>query len=82
MAYPNGRFSFATAQWYVSGCLAGGRIGLEPFDDGRWRVHFAWIPLGVLDIRRVDERDTRDVGRLIPIADPEAPRRRRRRYGS
>jgi transposase InsO family protein len=82
VAYPNGVISFGTTQWYVSGCLAGERIGLEPCDDGRWRVHFGWIPIGMLDLRRADEKGTRQFGRLIPIVDPSYRRRRRRRYGS
>ena len=35
VAYPNGVISFGTTQWYVSACLAGERLGLEPCDDGR-----------------------------------------------
>lgn len=81
VAYPNGRISFGTAQWYVSGCLAGERIGLEPCEDGRWRVHFGWIPIGLLDVRGIDKRDTRDVGRLIPVVDGLSRRQRRRSYG-
>ena len=86
VAYPNGVISFGTTQWYVSNCLAGERVGLEPCDDGRWRVHFGCVPIGVLDLRRADERvrhrGRRRFGRLIPIVDPAAPRRRRRRYRS
>jgi len=82
VAYPNGVFSFGAAQWYVSTCLAGERIGLEPCDDGRWRVHFGCIPIGLLDVRQANERGARQFGRLLPIVDPASPRRRRRRYGS
>lgn len=82
LAYPNGVISFGTTQWYISGCLAGERIGLEPFEDGRWRVHFAWIPIGMIDLRRAEERRRRQFGRLIPIVDPALGRRRRRHYGS
>ena len=60
---------------------AGERIGLEPCDDGRWRVHYAWIPIGIMELSKFEERGPRQFGRLIPIADP-TPRRRRRRYGS
>lgn len=80
IAYPNGVISFGATQWYVSHCLAGERIGLEPCDDGRWRVHYAWIPIGIMDLRKFEERGPRQFGRLIPIADT-GPRRRRRRYG-
>jgi len=81
-AYPNGVISFGTTQWYVSTCLAGERVGLEPCDDGRWRVHFAWVPIGVLDLHRADERGARQFGRLVPIIDPTLGSRRRRGYGS
>jgi hypothetical protein len=74
--------SFGTTQWYVSNCLAGERVGLEPCDDGRWRVHFAWVPIGLLDLKRATERRTRQLGMLVPIVDPASGRRRRRRYGS
>ena len=82
VAYPNGVISFGTTQWYVSICLAGERVGLEPCDDARWRVHFGCIPIGVMDLRRADARAGRQFGRLIPIVDPAGRRRRRRRYGS
>jgi hypothetical protein len=77
VAYPNGVISFgSTAQWYISACLAGERVGLEPCDDGRWRVHFGCVPIGILDLKRAAERRDRQFGRLIPITD--AARRRRR----
>ena len=82
VAYPNGVISFGTTQWYVSLCLAGEQVGLEPCNDGRWRVHFGWVPIGVMDLRRADERNRRHFGWLIPIVDPALRRRRRRVYGS
>ena len=82
MAYPNGVISFGSTQWYVSICVAGERIGLEPTADGLWRVHFGWVPIGMLDIRRAQDRRDRQFGRLIPIVDPASHRRRRRVYGS
>ena len=82
MAYPNGVISFGTTQWYVSTCIAGERVGLEPCDDGRWRVHFGWVPIGILDLRRAGERNHRNFGTLVPIVDPAPRRRRRRGYGS
>jgi len=82
VAYPNGVISFGTTQWYVSGCLAGERLGLEPCDDGRWRVHFARVPIGLLDLKRANDRGARQFGMLEPIVDPALSRRRRRRYGS
>jgi transposase InsO family protein len=77
LAYPNGVISFGSTQWYVSACVARQRLGLEPVGTGCWRVYFGWIPLGLLDPRRFDERRDRQFGRLIPIDD--APQRRRRR---
>jgi transposase InsO family protein len=82
VAYPNGVISFGTTQWYVSNCIAGERVGLEPCDDGRWRVHFGWVPIGILDTRRAAERNHRNFGVLVPIVDPAPLRRRRRGYGS
>lgn len=82
VAYPNGVISFGTTQWYVSNCIAGERVGLEPCDDGRWRVHFGWVPIGILDLRRAAERNRRNFGTLVPIVDPALHRRRRRGYGS
>ena len=82
MAYPNGVISFGTTQWYVSNCLAEERVGLEPCEDGRWRVHFGSVPIGLLDPRRATERSDRQFGTLEPIVDPATRRRRRRRYGS
>lgn len=82
VAYPNGVISFGTTQWYVSSCLAGERVGLEPCDDGRWRAHFGCVPIGVLDLRRAQERGARQFGTLLPCVDPTARTRRRRRYGS
>ena len=62
-------------QWYVSACLAGERVGLEPCDDGRWRVHYGFVPIGLLDLKRAAERRARQFGRLIPIADTSRRRR-------
>ena len=80
VAYRNGVITFGATQWLVSVCLAGERVGLEPCDDGRWRVHFGWVPIGVLDLRRAVERGTRQFGALIPIRDPSR-RRHRPPYG-
>jgi transposase InsO family protein len=80
LAYPNGVISFGTTQWYVSACLAGETVGLEPREDGRWRAHFGWVPIGVLDPRRATEHRARQFGRLIPIHDG-SPKRRRPPYG-
>lgn len=77
LVYPNGVFSFfSMTQWYASVCLAGERVGLEPCDDGCWRVHYGFLPIGTLDLKAAMERRNRQFGRLIPIV--EHPHRRRR----
>ena len=76
LAYPNGVISFGASQWYVSGCLAGELVGLEPCDDARWRVHFGCVPIGLLDLRLAVDRRDRHFGRLIPITDTSRRRRR------
>ena len=78
-AYPNGIISFGSTQWYVSVCLADQLVGLEPTQGGCWRVHFGWVPIGLLDPRRATERRDRHFGQLIPIHD--SLRRRRPPYG-
>ena len=81
LVYPNGVISFfSMTQWYVSACLAGERVGLELCGDGRWRVHYGFVPIGTLDLRQATERRHRQFGRLVPIVDP-SPRRRRPPYG-
>ena len=77
VAYPNGVISFGSTQWYVSGCLSGESIGLEPCDDGRWRVHFGWVPIGILDAKRAADRGDRKFGIITPIVDPSTKRRRK-----
>ena len=81
LVYPNGVFSFfSMTQWYASVCLAGERVGLEPCDDGRWRVHYGLMPIGMLDLKGAMERRDRQFGRLIPIV-AQSNRRRRPPYG-
>jgi transposase InsO family protein len=80
VAYPNGVITFGATQWYVSDCVAGELVGLEECANDCWRVHFGWIPSGVLDLQRAVERGNRQFGYLIPIADSTSPRRRRRPY--
>ena len=76
LVYPNGVISFGTAQWYTSACLPGELVGLEPCEDGRWRVHFGWVPIGFLDLRQATDRRDRHFGRLIPLIDASGRRRR------
>lgn len=74
-AYPNGVISFGQTQWYLSLCLAGQPIGLEPVVDGCWRAHFGPVVLGLLDMRRAIKRNLRNFGLLTRL--PTDPRRRR-----
>jgi transposase InsO family protein len=80
LAYPNGVISFGATQWYVSGCVAKQKVGLEPVAEGCWQVYFGSIALGLLDPRRYEERRDRQFSRLIPIGDIAGQRRRRQPY--
>jgi transposase InsO family protein len=80
LAYPNGVISFGSTQWILSNCVAGERVGLEPCEDGRWRVYFGWIAIGLLDLKLAADRGNRQFGRLIPIVNTSR-RRRRPPYG-
>jgi transposase InsO family protein len=76
--YPNGVISFERTQWYLSGCLKNEIVGLEEVSDGRWRVHFGPVVLGILDVRNMKERRDRNFGTLVRF-DGEVTRKRRRR---
>jgi len=80
VAYPNGVITFGSTQWILSNCVAGERVGLEPCEDGRWRVYFGWVAIGLLDLKRATDRGNRQFGRLTPIVDTSR-RRRRPPYG-
>lgn len=80
-AYPNGVISFNSVQWYLGTALDGELVGLEEVDDGRWRVQFGPVPLGVLDMRRAKDRGSRGFGRLVRADGGGDRRRRRRLYG-
>jgi transposase InsO family protein len=80
VAYPNGVITFGSTQWILSNCVAGERVGLEPCEDGRWRVYFGWIAIGVLDLKLATDRGNRQFGRLIPVLNTSR-RRRRPPYG-
>jgi hypothetical protein len=47
-----GRMRWWSANVFVSKTLAGEPIGLEPVDDGQWRVWFFDYPLGIFDERK------------------------------
>ena len=66
-AYSNGMISFQGSQWYQSNCLEGEVVGLEEIGDGRWRVNFAHIPMGILDVRNAQGRRGRRFGVLVRL---------------
>lgn len=83
-AYSNGIISWLSTQWYLSHCLEGELVGLEEVDDGRWKVHFGPIALGILDARNARSRGSRTFGRLVRadgvthrLGRPRRPYRRR-----
>ena len=64
----NGSLKWKGAEPYVGAPLAGERVGLEELGDGRWRVYFAELPLGVIE----GERFRRESGRVQPrVTDRE-----------
>jgi transposase InsO family protein len=77
--YPNGVISVEGTQWYLSGCLKSETVGLEEVGDGRWRVHFGPVPLGLIDVRNSQERRGRAFGRLIRLDGEVTQQRRWRR---
>jgi len=77
--YPNGMLSFESTQWYISSCLRSESVGLEPVDDGLWKVHFGPVPLGILDVRNAKDRGYRAFGLLVcPERKSKRPYKRRR----
>lgn len=81
LVYPNGVFSFfSMTQWFASFCLAGERVGLEPCDDGRWRVHYGSVPIGMLDLKHALDRRQRRFGKISPLVE-QTHRRHRPPYG-
>jgi putative transposase len=78
-AYPNGVISLHGTQWFISGCLKGEVIGLEEVGDGRWRVHFGPVPLGIIDERHTRERLRRHFGKLVRFDGEKTQARRYRR---
>jgi transposase InsO family protein len=47
--YPDGSFFWKGTQIFISKCLGGEILGLEPIDDRYWDVHFATFPLARFD---------------------------------
>jgi transposase InsO family protein len=55
-----GQMKWAGHDVRISAALIGQRIGLEPVDDGLWRIYFAHLALGLFDERRL---------KVIPIKE-------------
>lgn len=79
-AYPNGVITLRGSQWYVSNAVKQEVLGLQAVDDGRWRVYFGPVPLGILDVRRAKERGRRAFGALIRADEKVDHRPRRKLY--
>jgi putative transposase len=47
----NGGLKWKGRELYLSGALAGERVGLKAIADGLWRIYFSFYPLGILDER-------------------------------
>ena len=45
----NGSIKWHSDLIYLCYALVGEPVGLEPIDDGRWRVHFVQQPIGIFD---------------------------------
>jgi len=49
--HTTGALKWRGSQIYVSEALIGERVGLQPIDNDQWLLHFASVPLAVLDNR-------------------------------
>ncbi|HEX6272748.1 MAG TPA: IS481 family transposase [Polyangiaceae bacterium] len=76
-AQRNGVISVDGVQFYVSNCVDEEYIGLEPVDDGCWKVYFGTVALGMLDARRAKQLSN---GRLFSVL-VRTDGTRRRFYG-
>ena len=47
----NGSIKLRQSRLFVGEAMIGERVGLEPIDDGIWRVHLGALPIGVFDER-------------------------------
>ncbi len=52
----NGDFKWKGTELYLSGPLAGERIGLKEIDNGVWQIYFSFYPVGILDERNLKIR--------------------------
>jgi transposase InsO family protein len=51
--YPDGTFFWKGTQIFISKCLGGESIGMEPIDERYWDVHFATFPLARFDSHKL-----------------------------
>ncbi len=51
--YPDGTFFWKGTQIFISKCLGGESIGMEPIDDRYWDVQFATFPLARFDSHKL-----------------------------
>jgi len=51
--YPDGTFFWKGRQIFISKCLGGEFIGMEPIDDRYWDVHFGTFPLARFDSHKL-----------------------------
>jgi transposase InsO family protein len=51
--YPDGSFFWKGTQIFISKCLSGEFIGMEPLDDRYWKVNFALFPLARFDSHKL-----------------------------
>ena len=73
--HTNGTLKWCGAEPYVGTTLAGERVGLEELGQGRWRLYFAELPLGIIE----GDRFRRDGGRSQDrITDRKESRRQRK----
>jgi putative transposase len=78
--YPNGVISFNHSQWITSSVLRDEWVGLEEVADGRWKVYFGPVPLGMLDFRLAKQRVNRLFGALVRLDGEVTSRKRRKPY--
>lgn len=47
----NGDFKWQGTELYISGALAGERVGLKQIDNAIWKIYFSFYPVAILDER-------------------------------
>ena len=58
--YPDGSFFWKGTQIFISKCLGGEILGLEPIDDRYWNIHFATFPLARFDSHQLKLAPSQD----------------------